>query len=173
MAEERIKLIGNRRNNKKILKILLRDRKFIFNRISKAKPLKRKGDYTKVKKLSYKYDVCNGKDITVEAMWTPKSYTIQFMKNGGKGKMKKFTTYTDYDTVLPECTFYSGSLVFKNWNTKKDGSGFNYNNKATVKNLTKKKTVKLYAFYTATQNTNNIINTANLEVNTLSENGLD
>lgn len=80
---------------------------------------------------------------------TVTKYNIAFHGNGAtsgsmsKLKDKKYgTSYT-----LPANKFKRTNYVFKGWNTKKDGSGTSYMDKASIKNLTKTngKTVTLYA----------------------------
>lgn len=80
---------------------------------------------------------------------TVTKYNIAFHGNGAtsgsmsKLKDKKYgTSYT-----LPANAFERTNYVFKGWNTKKDGSGTFYKDKASIKNLTKTngKTVTLYA----------------------------
>lgn len=80
---------------------------------------------------------------------TVTKYNIAFHGNGAtSGSMSKLedkkygTSYT-----LPANKFKRTNYVFKGWNTKKDGSGTSYEDKASIKNLTKTngKTVTLYA----------------------------
>ncbi|MBQ6844416.1 MAG: extracellular solute-binding protein [Agathobacter sp.] len=82
------------------------------------------------------------------AKWSENKYNIKFDANGGTGKMatlksrKYATTYK-----LTANKFTRSGYKFTGWNTKKDGSGKAYKNKATVKKLTSVngKTVTLYA----------------------------
>lgn len=100
---------------------------------------------TKVTKLNYKVNVCDGKDIVVEAKWAPREYTVKFKKNGGIGKMPKYTMFYDVEAALPACTMQGNGLVFGGWNTKKDLSGYQYNDRQVVKNLKKTGQITLYA----------------------------
>lgn len=91
--------------------------------------------------------------ITVEGKATltanvrPISYAVAFDANGGEG-------YTDpqvfsYDEAQPltENTFTRDGYTFTGWNTKPDGSGTSYADRATVSNLatTVGETITLYA----------------------------
>lgn len=87
--------------------------------------------------------------ITLYAQWTPIKYTIKFNGNGAtSGKMKNLTN-RKYDTSykLTANAFKKKGYKFAGWNTKKNGKGKSYKNKASVKNLisTNGKTVTLYA----------------------------
>ncbi len=85
--------------------------------------------------------------ITAFAGEPPVSYTIVFNSNGGTGTMKSVSVKYDTKKKLPANTFKKTGYSFKNWNTKKDGSGKAYSNSASVKNIATKKTnkVTLYA----------------------------
>ena len=76
-----------------------------------------------------------------------KSYTVQFDKNGGKGKMssKKYIIGKRYK--LSKNKFTREGYVFVGWNTRKSGKGKTYVAEKKVKNLSTKDgaTVKLYA----------------------------
>ena len=82
------------------------------------------------------------------AKWKAVRYVIQFDKNGGTGTMKNSPTLK-YSTsyTLPKVKFTRKGYSFVGWNTKKDGTGTSFDNKAVVKKLTTKnnKTVILYA----------------------------
>ena len=87
-------------------------------------------------------------NITLYARWTPHSYTIVFNGNGstsGSTSSKK-ATY-DSDVELSTNGFKRTGYVFTGWNTKSDGKGKSYLDKATVKNLTSVDgaTITLYA----------------------------
>lgn len=86
---------------------------------------------------------------TKKFWFTSCKYTIKFVGNGAtSGKMKAMTkrgygkTYT-----LTKNSFKKKGYKFVGWNTKANGKGIWYKNKAKVKNLTKTdgKTIKLYA----------------------------
>jgi uncharacterized repeat protein (TIGR02543 family) len=102
-----------------------------------------------VKKLTSK----NKGTVTLYAQWTPNQYTITFDGNGStSGSMSDLTDckYTA-SYKLTANKFKKTGYTFAGWNTKKDGSGKTYKNKASVKKLTSKNggTVTLYAQWTA------------------------
>lgn len=86
-------------------------------------------------------------DVTLYAVWKAAAYSIKYDKNGGTGTM--YTTKTKYGetAVLRNNRFKREGYKFAGWNTKADGTGISYSNKASVKNLTAKdgSSVKLYA----------------------------
>ena len=77
-------------------------------------------------------------------------YTIEFNSNGGSGSMGSLTERA-YGTsyTLTSNSFTKSGSHFKGWNTKADGSGTTYSDKASVKNLTTTNgsTVTLYAIW--------------------------
>lgn len=86
---------------------------------------------------------------TLYAKWTPNRYTVKFSGNGAtKGKMSVMKTCR-YGKVCRLSTnkYKKKGYRFAGWNTKKNGKGKTYKNRAQVKNLTAKKngTVTLYA----------------------------
>ena len=101
--------------------------------------------YTKsVKKITAE----SAEKMTVYAKWQPVKYSITFNSNGGKGTMPKVgkIAYASAYT-LPANKFVRNGFAFAGWNTKKNGTGTAYRNKAKVKSLTTKEgnTVILYA----------------------------
>ena len=88
------------------------------------------------------------KDTTLYATWTPNKYYIVFDGNGNtSGSTVKKTCYYEKDCVLSENYFVRKGYDFVGWNTKADGTGQSYVNKATVKSLTatNEETITLYA----------------------------
>ncbi len=85
---------------------------------------------------------------TVYAKWSAISYKVVYNANSGKGSMKA-SSGLKYDKAftLRTNTFTKKGYKFTGWNTKKDGTGKTYADKAKVKNLTAKNgaTVTLYA----------------------------
>ncbi len=82
------------------------------------------------------------------AKWTSFKYNIKFSANGGKGSMSTIKDLKDgASKTLPANKFTKSGYVFAGWNTKKDGTGTAFKDKATVKSLASKKgeTVTLYA----------------------------
>ena len=85
---------------------------------------------------------------TLYAKWNANKYTIKFNGNGStSGKTSSQKLSYGSSKKLTKNGFKRTGYTFKGWNTKKDGKGTSYKNKAEVKNLTSKSggTVKLYA----------------------------
>lgn len=91
----------------------------------------------------------DGGVVTLYAQWNANKYTVKFHGNGAtSGSMKKMKNRTyDKKFRLSANKFKKEGYKFVGWNTKKNGKGKMYKNKAKVKNLTSKngKTVTLYA----------------------------
>lgn len=91
----------------------------------------------------------NKEDVTLSARWKANTYTIKFKGNGATGGKMTEQTKRRYGKsyTLAANKFKRTGYTFAGWNTKKNGSGKTYKNKASVKNLTKKNggTVTLYA----------------------------
>lgn len=92
-----------------------------------------------------------GATVNLYAQWTPNKYTIKFNGNGNTGGSTASMSMT-YDVAkdLTVNGFTKTGHTFNGWNTKADGSGTNYKNKQSVKNLTSKNgvTITLYAKWT-------------------------
>lgn len=90
----------------------------------------------------------NGGTVTLYAKWKPITYTIKFDGNGATGGSTASMSMT-YDVAknLTANGFTRISYKFIGWNTKADGTGTNYTNKQSVKNLTTTNgaTITLYA----------------------------
>ena len=86
------------------------------------------------------------------ANWTANTYTVAYNGNGNTGGSTASSSHT-YDTAktLTSNGFSKTGYTFNGWNTKADGSGTSYANKASVTNLTSTNggTVTLYAKWTA------------------------
>ena len=107
-----------------------------------GKSYKNKADGSKLTKTS-------GKTVKLYAQWKANKYTIKYNGNGstsGKMSAKKNCQYGK-KYKLAANSYKKKGYTFAGWNTKKDGSGKSYKNKAQVKNLTTKSggTVTLYA----------------------------
>lgn len=84
------------------------------------------------------------------AGWTANTYSVKYNPNDGTGTMANSSHTYDTAKALTANAFTRQYHVFKNWNTKEDGSGTSYTDKASVKNLTSTngETVNLYAQWT-------------------------
>lgn len=90
----------------------------------------------------------NGATVNLYAQWTPNKYTIKFYGNGSTaGSMSDVACTYDVSKTLPTNLFSRTYYVFNGWNTKQDGSGTNYSDGSSVKNLvtTNNGSVSLYA----------------------------
>ena len=94
----------------------------------------------------------NGATVTLYAKWKANSYTISFNGNGStSGSMSNLAMTYGTAKNLTGNAFSKTGYAFNGWNTKSDGSGTSYANKASVKNLTATSggTVTLYAKWKA------------------------
>ena len=85
---------------------------------------------------------------TFYAKWTANKYTVVYYANGAKtGTMSVSNLRYGQMSRLRANTYSKSGYNFTGWNTKADGKGKTYADKASVKNLTSKAnaTVKLYA----------------------------
>lgn len=90
----------------------------------------------------------NGGTVTLYAQWKANQYAITFNGNGSTGgSMKKLSCKYGKKYTLTKNGFKKKGYTFSGWNTKKDGKGKTYKNKAEVKNLSAKSggKVTLYA----------------------------
>ena len=89
------------------------------------------------------------------------TYFVTFDSNGGAGTMANQQFTYDVELELTPNAFTKTGYTFNSWNTKDNGSGTSYENKAKVKNLTSEKdgTVTLYANWTANQYTITVTST--------------
>ena len=95
----------------------------------------------------------NNDAVTLYPVWTAITYTIEFNANGGEGEMTGTTGVKfDQDVVLPVNTFTKTGYTFSGWTKTSGATAKDYEDKATVKNLTatNEDTVTLYAVWTAT-----------------------
>lgn len=77
-----------------------------------------------------------GRTLTLYAQWRPITYTIRFGGNGASsGMMADLTATYDEKKTLPANRYARPGKAFAGWNTKADGSGAMYRNKAEVTNL--------------------------------------
>ena len=99
------------------------------------------GDKASVKNLT----ATAGGNVTLYAQWTANKYTVAFDANGGTGTMATQELTYDKAENLSANSFKRAGYKFNGWNTKADGTGTSYADKASVKNLTASGTVTLYA----------------------------
>ena len=97
--------------------------------------------------------VKNSTGIVLElyANWQPNTYSVTFDSNGGTGTTAAIACTYDKSYTLSDNGFSRTGYTFTGWNTRTDGTGTAYTNKAAVKNLTgsNKGTVTLYAQWEA------------------------
>ena len=93
----------------------------------------------------------SGQTFTAVAHWAANTYTIKYSSNGGSGSMSDTSATYGKSVTLRANSFSRTGYTFNGWNTKKDGSGDSYKNKASVKNLTATNggSVTLYAQWKA------------------------
>lgn len=93
--------------------------------------------------------------VTLYAVWRYGKYTIHFNGNGATGgKMTDIRPRYDESITLPSNTYERTGYVFTGWNTKQDGSGASYADKATVSRLAQVSTeITLYAQWRANEAT--------------------
>ena len=88
-------------------------------------------------------------DVTVFAKWSKNRYKVRYKGNKAtSGSMNNIMT-CNYGSkyTLASNKFKRTDYIFTGWNTRADGSGKSYANRATIKNLTAKNnaTITLYA----------------------------
>ncbi len=87
--------------------------------------------------------------VTLYAQWKVNTYSIAFNSNGASGSMSNLSMTYGTAKNLTANAFTKTGYTFTGWNTKADGSGTMYADKASVKNLTSSNgaTVTLYAIW--------------------------
>ena len=87
------------------------------------------------------------KKSTLYAQWKANTYTVKYDANEGTGTMSSSKHTYDKELALTKNTFTRKGYTFDGWNTKGDGSGTDYKDGQSVKNLTDKNndTITLYA----------------------------
>ncbi|MBR3871427.1 MAG: InlB B-repeat-containing protein, partial [Paludibacteraceae bacterium] len=92
--------------------------------------------------------------ITLYAQWK-EYYTITFDANGGTGSMSEVKVKENETITIAENTFTRTMFKFAGWNTKSDGTGTSYADKASIKVT---QSITLYAqwnkYYTITFDAN-------------------
>jgi uncharacterized repeat protein (TIGR02543 family) len=75
-------------------------------------------------------------DLTLYAKWIPNQYKVVFKGNGStKGSMAKLICKYGKSYKLTANNFKRTGYTFSGWNTKANGKGKSYKNKASIKNL--------------------------------------
>lgn len=91
---------------------------------------------------------------TLYAKWSSKTYTLKYDANGGTGTMADESgKRCDIAYTLAPNKFTKTGYTFAGWNTKADGTGDSYADKASVQFETDESTVTLYAQWTINQYT--------------------
>ena len=88
-----------------------------------------------------------GATINLYAQWEGKQYRVIFDKNNenATGTMEPQEFNYDVEKTLSANTFSRPGFSFAGWNTKEDGTGINYDDGDSVKNLSSGADVILYA----------------------------
>lgn len=90
--------------------------------------------------------------VNLYPMWVANTYTVVYNGNGATGGSTATTNHTyGVSAALSKNGFSKTGHVFKQWNTKADGTGTSYTSGQSVSNLTSTNngTVTLYAIWTA------------------------
>lgn len=99
-------------------------------------------DWEKVSDLASE----DGETITLYAIWEPKEYKVRFDGNGSHAPNIPEQTVLHGETVrLNNNTYDREGYIFRNWNTRRDGTGDSYENQMAVSDLTDRGNVTLYA----------------------------
>jgi len=69
------------------------------------------------------------------ASWRATRFSVQFLPNEGTGEMPDQTVEVDESTTLSPNAFSRKGYIFNGWNTKADGDGTPYKDKALVQDL--------------------------------------
>lgn len=90
-------------------------------------------------------------DILLYAIWTPWEHTVQFNANGGSGSVpSSFTKVAGVDKNISETVPTRSGYLFKEWNTKSNGSGTSYTPGQEYTKDINGGTVTLYAIWVST-----------------------
>lgn len=85
-------------------------------------------------------------DLTLYAIWTPWTHTVNFNINGGTGNIpSSFTKTGGVDVIIPEVAPVKNGYVCLSWTTNADGSGESYYVGEVYGNEKNGGTVTLYA----------------------------
>lgn len=94
-------------------------------------------------------DILPSNKLTLYAIWKPFTYTIKFNNNGGIGTIDDLLISFDETRKLPKNILTKQDYIFKEWNTKSDGTGSSYQDEASIINLATKnnEVITLYAIW--------------------------
>ena len=81
-----------------------------------------------------------------------RTYTVTFNPNGGSGSMASQSFTYKTSKTLTANAFTRTGYTFNGWNTKADGTGTNYANKANMQNVATTGNLTLYAKWKAVNN---------------------
>lgn len=101
----------------------------------------------------WSYQGHDGQIMSIYANWESNPITVAYSANGGTGTMSNQSMKYDQTANLTANAFTRTGYTFAGWNTKADGSGTSYADKASVKNLATSGTVTMYAKWTANKYT--------------------
>lgn len=96
---------------------------------------------------SDRQEITIDEDMILYAIWIPNVYSIKFNSNGGIGTMNKQEFTYDVLQKIDENTFTKEGYTFKEWNTKKDGTGTTYSDRQEIKLI---EDLTLYAIWEET-----------------------
>ena len=90
-------------------------------------------------------------DHALYAHWSPNSYEVEFLANGGSGEMAGESFRYDEMKPLSSNQYARTGYAFAGWSQRADGTGFVYANGAVVSNLSSRAdaVVNLYACWVA------------------------
>ena len=111
-------------------------------------------DAANVKNLN----AANNGATALYAQWNANTYTVKFDPNGGTGTMANQQMTYGQATALTENAFTKEGNSFNGWNTKADGTGARYSDKASVINLASEGETTLYAQWNANSHIITIVN---------------
>lgn len=98
-------------------------------------------DHDSVKDLE-----ASGGKVTLYAQWKLQTYMIRYDANSGSGSMSDMVAYRGTVVSIAANTFTRSDHEFIGWNSKADGTGTAYSDRASVKDLAASgETITLYA----------------------------
>lgn len=90
-------------------------------------------------------------NITLYAIWTPWTHTVQFNSNGGNNDIpNSFVKTTGIEVLIPDTKPARAGYIFSGWNAQPDGSGDYYYSGELYENAQNGGSVILYAIWTST-----------------------